>query len=144
LVQFFQTKKIRKRRKPLPLKESRLLWKQQQFVSEAQLNPDHLNGIRNNITPSSSASSECSGSGSWSSKRKRRLYKSYMNNNNNNNNNNISEVKLENPESKLEQTEPGIMTRNRSRELRSGDRKVIVGRRIIGPGVYEYLVENET
>ena len=144
-VKLFQTKKIKKRRTPLPLKQSRLLWKQQ-FVAKIRLNPDQLNTIRNNVTPSSSASSECSGSGrapSWSSKRKRRLYKSYLNNNNNNNND-TAEIKVEITESKPEQTESGIMTRNRSRELRSGNRTVIVGRRLIGSGVYEYLVENET
>jgi len=94
------------------------------------------------MTPSSSASSECSGS--WSSKRKRRLYKSYLNNNNNNIKNDIAEIKVEITETKPEQIESGIMTRNRSRGLRSGNRKVIIGRRFVGSGVFEYLFENET
>jgi hypothetical protein len=93
---------------------------------------------------SSSSSSECSGSGGrFSSKRKTAVLNGYLNNNNNNNNGgkNCQVIELQDETEKMEFR---MMTRNRVREINSGRRKQIVGRRMISPGIFQILVQFES
>jgi hypothetical protein len=94
---------------------------------------------------SSSWSSECSGSGGrFSSKRKTAVLNGYLNNNNNNNNNGGKNCQVIELQDETEKMEFRMMTRNRVREINSGRRKQIVGRRMISPGIFQILVQFES
>ena len=148
----FKSKKLKRRRRPLPLRESRQLWRQ---------HPDHQgfdDGSGQPSTSASSASSECSSYevGLFCSRRKRKLLHSPTNagikscddddnfirrhnNSSNYNSRKMVEQKMANNEDDCERL---IMTRNRTRELGASIRKrQVVGRRLVAPGVYQLLIQ---
>lgn len=147
---------MKRRRRPLPLQESRLLWRQHPTQFNQGQGFEFSPGQPSASTSTSSASSECSSYDvvQYCSRRKRKLLHFPLDNNNkgngniirHNNHNNIfksrksAEQKMAN--NSEDDCERLIMTRNRTRELSASMRKrQIVGRRMVAPGVYQLLVQ---
>ena len=154
----FQAKKLKKRRRPLPLQESRLLWHQPNPGQQDRINlhPDQFFNPDQPST-SSSASSECSGNETCRlkcfSRRLRHNADGHLCHHNNDNNiitmSNSNQEKILNIKTTDQMTEiemePNwrIMTRNRTRQLGIGGKKKVVARRMIAPGIYEILVQHD-
>ena len=141
----FQNNKIRKKRRTHQLEESN------QFGPEPvssktdsddrtrlQNGPDHDIWIK--PEQPSSSSSECSSSGTRSKLNLNSTkYKSIRSNLNNN-----GDVIKKTKNCAKSHSDLGMTTRTRVCRARSGSnsRQVILGRRMISPGVFEYLVQN--
>ena len=107
-----------------------------------QNGPDHGIWIKPDQPATSSSSSECSSSGTRSKLNLNTTKYKSIRSNLNNNGDAIKKTKTKN--CAKSPSELGMATRNRICRASSGSnsRQVILGRRIISPGVFEYLVQN--